>query len=73
MSVPTRSLEELHRLEDAPVLVGRLGDRAVNDDLFRPVWERTRRGWLALLGICASLTGLLVFAASYTFYKSIGA
>jgi len=73
MSVPTRSLEELHRLEDAPVLVGRLGDRAVNDDLFRPVWERTRRGWLALLGICASLTGLLVFAASYTFYKGIGA
>ncbi len=73
MSVETRTLQQLDPLEDAPVLIGRPADEQLTDDLFRPVWQQTRRGWLALLGICASLTGLLVFAASYTFAKGIGA
>ena len=73
MSVEARTMQHLDPLEDAPVLVGRPDDVQLTNDLFRPVWQQTRRGWLALLGICAALTGLLVFAASYTFYKGIGA
>ena len=60
-------------LEGAPVLVGLPGDLEVNDQLFRPVWERTRRGWLALFGICMGMTGLLFTAIGYTFARGIGA
>jgi Ni/Fe-hydrogenase subunit HybB-like protein len=68
-----RESERLDPLEGAPVLVGRPDDRALTDDLFRPVWSETRRGWLALVGICSGLTGLLFTAIGYTFYKGIGA
>jgi molybdopterin-containing oxidoreductase family membrane subunit len=72
MSVTTRSLRQLDPLEDASVLVGAPDDRAVNEDLFRPVWERTRRGWLALLGISAVFASLLFSAAGYTIATGIG-
>ncbi len=64
---------ETELLEGPPVLVGRPDDRRLNEDLFRPVWERTRRGWLALFGIAVGGSGVLALAASYTFYKGIGA
>ena len=73
MSAEIRTLQPLDPLEDAPVLVGRPGDLELTNDLFRPVWQRTRRGWLAMLGACAALSGLLFFAAGYTFYRGIGA
>ena len=72
MSVTTRSLPQLDPLEGAPVLVGAPDDRAVNEAIMRPIWERTRRGWLAMLGICASLSGLLFFGAGYTVATGIG-
>jgi Ni/Fe-hydrogenase subunit HybB-like protein len=77
MSVDTRHLppavERPDPLEHEPVLVGRPGDRELNDQLFEPVWAQTRRGWLALFAICTSLTGLLFLAIGYTFAKGIGA
>jgi molybdopterin-containing oxidoreductase family membrane subunit len=77
MSVETRHLpthERVDPLEPVPVLVGRPGDRELNDELFgRTVWAQTRRGWLALFAICVSLTGLLFLAIAYTFAKGIGA
>jgi molybdopterin-containing oxidoreductase family membrane subunit len=75
MSVEMRELTALERgtLEGAPVLVGRPDDRKLNEDLFLPVWEKTRRGWLALFGITLGLTGLLFSAIAYTFAKGIGA
>jgi Ni/Fe-hydrogenase subunit HybB-like protein len=60
-------------LDGPAVLVGRDSDRQLTEDLFRPVWQQTRRGWLALFGIGLGGTGLLTLAASYTFYKGIGA
>jgi len=66
-----RELSEL--LEGPPVLVGSPEDRKLNEDIFRPVWEQTRRGWLALFGITMGLTGLLFSAIAYTFAKGIGA
>jgi len=76
MSVETRRIAALERdevLEGPPVLVGRPNDRQLTEDLFRPVWGETRRGWLALVGICLGLTGLLFSAIGYTFVKGIGA
>ena len=77
MSVEPRTLDREGTgralLEGAPVLVGLPGDLEVNDQLFRPVWERTRRGWLALFGICMGMTGLLFTAIVYTFARGIGA
>ncbi|HEX7622569.1 MAG TPA: NrfD/PsrC family molybdoenzyme membrane anchor subunit, partial [Anaeromyxobacteraceae bacterium] len=77
MSVETRGLaaeaRELELLEGAPVLAGRPGDRQLTEDLFQPVWQRTRKGWFALLTICAALTGVLFTAISYTFATGIGA
>jgi Ni/Fe-hydrogenase subunit HybB-like protein len=73
MSVETRHLAEDDLLEGPPVLVGRPEDRKLNEEIFRPVWERTRRGWLALFGIALGGSGLLAAGASYTFYKGIGA
>jgi Ni/Fe-hydrogenase subunit HybB-like protein len=71
--IATRDTEHLDVLEGPPVLVGRPGDRALTEDLFRPVWGKTRRGWLALLGICMGVSGLLWAGATYTIYKGIGA
>jgi Ni/Fe-hydrogenase subunit HybB-like protein len=65
-------MRQLDPLEEAPVLVGRPDDRQITEDLFRPVWQRTRRGWLALLTICAAMTGLLFTAIGYTFARGIG-
>ncbi|HTP30343.1 MAG TPA: NrfD/PsrC family molybdoenzyme membrane anchor subunit [Anaeromyxobacteraceae bacterium] len=74
MSVTTREIApDLDALQGAPVLVGRPDDQQITNDLFQPVWQATRRGWLALLGIAISLTGLLFFAATYTFVVGIGA
>jgi molybdopterin-containing oxidoreductase family membrane subunit len=77
MSVEPRHLPREAEHEDVldgpAVLVGRPSDRQLTEDLFRPVWGQTRRGWLALLGIGAAGTGLLTLGASYTFYKGIGA
>ena len=46
MSVDTRELSAAARLEldGPPVLVGRQGDRELNDQLFQPVWQKTRQG-----------------------------
>ncbi len=63
----------LELLEGTPVLAGRPGDRQLTEDLFQPVWARTRRGWLALFGICAALTGVLFTAIGYTFAVGVGA
>ncbi len=76
MSVTTRELirdEQRVALEGAPVLVGRPGDRELTDDLFRPLWGETKKGWLALFGICLGVTGLLFTAIAYTFANGIGA
>jgi len=76
MSVTTRELlreEDRRALEGAPVLVGRPSDRQVTEDMFRPVWDPTRKGWLLLLGAAAALTGLLFTAISYTFAVGVGA
>jgi Ni/Fe-hydrogenase subunit HybB-like protein len=77
MSVDTREREGAVRLADplepVPVLVGRPSDRALTEGLFAPVWGKTRRGWLVLLSVCAAFTGLLFFAAGYTFVVGIGA
>ncbi len=73
MSVPSRELlEEADPLAVAPVLVGRPDDRQITEQLFAPVWQRTRRGWLALVGICMGLTGLLTVGISYTFLRGVG-
>jgi Ni/Fe-hydrogenase subunit HybB-like protein len=77
MSVETRGLaaeaRELELLEGTPVLAGRPGDRQLTEDLFQPVWQRTRKGWLALLTVCAALTGVLFTAIGYTFAVGVGA
>jgi molybdopterin-containing oxidoreductase family membrane subunit len=80
MSVETKhqaaahaALNRVDPLEPVPVLVGRPDDRTLNDELFRPVWAQTRRGWLALFGIGVGLSGLLFTAIGYTFAKGIGA
>jgi molybdopterin-containing oxidoreductase family membrane subunit len=77
MSVDTRHLapplERADPLEEVPVLAGRAADRALNDQLFAPVWQRTRKGWLALFAICLGVTGLLVFGIGYTLAVGIGA
>ncbi|HEX7489575.1 MAG TPA: NrfD/PsrC family molybdoenzyme membrane anchor subunit [Anaeromyxobacteraceae bacterium] len=77
MSVETRGLaaeaRELELLEGTPVLAGRPGDRQLTEDLFQPVWQRTRKWWLALLTVCAALTGVLFTAIGYTFAVGVGA
>ncbi|HET9595957.1 MAG TPA: NrfD/PsrC family molybdoenzyme membrane anchor subunit [Anaeromyxobacteraceae bacterium] len=76
MSATTRELlreEDRLALEGAPVLVGRPSDRQVTEDMFRPVWDPTRKGWLMLLGVAAALTGLLFTAIAYTFAVGVGA
>jgi molybdopterin-containing oxidoreductase family membrane subunit len=77
MSVEPRHVaveaEHVDLLEGPPVLAGRPSDRQLTEDLFRPVWGETRRGWLALVGIATGATGLLLVGATYTFYKGIGA
>jgi molybdopterin-containing oxidoreductase family membrane subunit len=74
MSVALRELtaEERIALEGDPVLEGRPDDRKLTEDLFQPVWEKTRRGWLGLFTICAALAGLLFTALGYTFALGIG-
>src|SRR5271167_1927320 len=74
MSVDTRELTAAARLEleGPPVLVGRPDDRQVQDTLFQPVWQGTRRGWLALFAVCGALTCLLFSAISYTFALGVG-
>ncbi|HTT71385.1 MAG TPA: NrfD/PsrC family molybdoenzyme membrane anchor subunit, partial [Anaeromyxobacteraceae bacterium] len=74
MSVDTRELTAAARLqlEGPPVLVGRPDDRQLTNALFEPVWQATRRGWLALFGICFALTGLLFSAIAYTFAVGVG-
>jgi Ni/Fe-hydrogenase subunit HybB-like protein len=76
MSVEPRTLvaevAASEALEGAPVLVGRPDDARVTDDLFRPVWQETRRGWLALFGICLALTGLLGVGIAETFFVGVG-
>jgi Ni/Fe-hydrogenase subunit HybB-like protein len=69
----TAEMEKVDLLEGPPVLLGRPSDRQLTEDLFRPVWGEIRRGWLAMVGICTGLTGLLFAAIGYTFYKGIGA
>ncbi len=77
MSVEPRHVaaeaEQVDLLEGSPVLVGRPSDRQLTEDIFRPVWGEMRRGWLAMVGICTGLTGILFSAIGYTFYKGIGA
>ena len=77
MSVETREMAaraaELELLEGPPVLVGRPSDRQLTEDIFQPVWARTRRGWLTLLTIAAGLTGILFIAIGYTFAVGVGA
>jgi Ni/Fe-hydrogenase subunit HybB-like protein len=70
--IAARQVERLDPLEPVPVLVGRPGDRALNDQLFDPVWARTRRGWLALFAISSTLASLLVMAVTYTVSTGIG-
>jgi len=65
-------VERFDALEPVPVLAGRPGDRELNEQLFQPVWQQTRRGWLALFAICLSLTGLLHLAIAYTVGTGIG-
>ena len=77
MSVVMRGVaveaKDLELLEGTPVLAGRPGDRQLTEDLFQPVWARTRKGWLALFGVCAALTGVLFTAIGYTFAVGVGA
>jgi Ni/Fe-hydrogenase subunit HybB-like protein len=49
MSTAPKTLEEIHALEGAPVLVGRPGDRALSESLLEPVLGPTRRGFVLLL------------------------
>jgi molybdopterin-containing oxidoreductase family membrane subunit len=72
MAEAATQVEKLDPLEPVPVLVGRPADRELNDQLFLPVWQQTRRGWLALFAICLSLTGLLHGAIAYTVGTGIG-
>ena len=77
MSVVMRGVaveaKDLELLEGTAVLAGRPGDRQLTEDLFQPVWARTRKGWLALFGVCAALTGVLFTAIGYTFAVGVGA
>lgn len=72
MSEAAAKVDKLDVLEPVPVLVGRPGDREINDQLFQPVWTQTRRTWLALFAICVSLAGLLFLAIAYTVATGIG-
>jgi len=67
-----RTVERLDPLEPVPVLVGRPGDRALNDQLFDPVWAKTRRGWLALFALSSTLASLLFIGIIYTVSTGIG-
>ena len=65
-------VERLDPLEPVPVLVGRPGDRELNDQLFGPVWAPTRRGWLMLFALSATFAAVLIVAVTYTVATGIG-
>ena len=60
-------------LDPAPLLVGVKDDQTVTQIIFRPVWERTRRGWWILFLIGLGGVGLLITAISVTLARGIGA
>jgi molybdopterin-containing oxidoreductase family membrane subunit len=76
MSVDTRhaaALERVDPLEPVPVLAGRPSDRALNDQLFEPVWAPTSKGFLGLFALALSGTALLMFGIGVTLAVGIGA
>src|SRR6266508_6949575 len=72
MAETATEVAKVDPLEPLPVLAGRPGDRELNEQLFLPVWQETRRGWLALFAITSSLAGLLFLAMGYTVATGIG-
>jgi Ni/Fe-hydrogenase subunit HybB-like protein len=64
------SVEEL--LEGHPVITGENTDRSLNQSLFEHALARPTRAWWVMFGLGALGTGLLVFAAAYTFAVGIG-
>jgi molybdopterin-containing oxidoreductase family membrane subunit len=60
-------------LEPPPLIEGQHTVQRLSDVIFRPLLERTRRGWWGLFLFCASLAALFVGALSYTIAVGIGA
>jgi Ni/Fe-hydrogenase subunit HybB-like protein len=59
-------------LEPVPILAGGHDDASLTQVLFDQVWRKTPRGWWMLLIPSLLLTGLLLFALSYTAIYGIG-
>jgi molybdopterin-containing oxidoreductase family membrane subunit len=59
-------------LESAPVLVGRPDDRALTENLLRPVLEPTRKGWAALLLLLMGGMGFWMICLYRTVVVGIG-
>jgi Ni/Fe-hydrogenase subunit HybB-like protein len=73
MSTATKTLEEAHALEGAPVLVGRPDDRALTDSLIRPVLGAPTRGWLLVFLVLLGGMGFWLLSLLVTFAVGIGA
>ncbi|ABF89892.1 oxidoredutase membrane subunit, NrfD family [Myxococcus xanthus DK 1622] len=55
-----------------PLLEERRPDAQLSEALLRPVLTAPGKGWWALVGVCAALTGLLVVAITITFATGVG-
>jgi len=73
MSTATKTLEEVHALEGAPVLVGRPSDRELTDSLLAPVLGPPRKGWLLLIVALMGGVGFWVLSLGTTLFVGIGA
>ena len=72
MSIAEKRVEELEVLEGPPVLIGSPGDRALSESLLEPVLGRTRKGWLALMGVVSCGVALWLVALTLTVFIGIG-
>ena len=73
MSTATKTIEEVHALEGAPVLVGNPSDRELTDSLLAPVLGPTRKGWLILVTLLMGGVGFWALSLVTTLFVGIGA
>ncbi|MFO0584592.1 MAG: NrfD/PsrC family molybdoenzyme membrane anchor subunit [Anaeromyxobacter sp.] len=73
MNASTKTIEEVHALEGAPVLVGNPSDRELTDSLLAPVLGPTRKGWLILVTLLMGGVGFWALSLVTTLFVGIGA
>jgi molybdopterin-containing oxidoreductase family membrane subunit len=73
MSTAPTQLRDADPLEPFPLMVGRPDDRTITEDVLRPIWQPTRKGWLMLVGLGSAGVALFGLAVVVTFAVGIGA